>query len=94
MAEAVRSARADLAARLDVPEQRVEVLDQRWVTWPDGAMGCPEPGMMYTQALVPGVWIRLSVDGDEHVYHGRRGAEPFHCPADRASPPPESDPLS
>jgi len=36
----------------------------------------------------------LSVEGTGYVYHGRRGSEPFHCPADRATPPPESDPLS
>ncbi|NKI34958.1 hypothetical protein HFP89_07250 [Wenzhouxiangella sp. XN79A] len=87
-------ARADLARRLGVAEARVEVLERRAVTWPNGAMGCPEPGMMYTQALVPGVWIRLSVDGEDHLYHGRRDGEPFLCPAERAAPPPEIDPLS
>jgi hypothetical protein len=25
--------------------------------WNDGSLGCPEPGMMYTQALVNGYWL-------------------------------------
>lgn len=32
----------------------VTVLVGEAVTWPDGSLGCPEPGMMYTQALVDG----------------------------------------
>lgn len=31
------------------------------VTWSDGSLGCPEPGMNYTQALVDGYWVKLSV---------------------------------
>lgn len=30
------------------------------VTWSDGSLGCPEPGMSYTQALVDGYWVKLS----------------------------------
>lgn len=40
------------------------VLRAEAVTWPDGSLGCPEPGMQYTQALVPGYWVEIAV-GDE-----------------------------
>lgn len=95
-ADAEAAARADLAERLDVAPERIELVEQRRVTWRDGSMGCPEPGMMYTQALVPGYWIRLSVDGTTYDYHGARGRTPFHCPGDRAqSPlPPDDEPLT
>jgi hypothetical protein len=57
------------------------------VVWPDGSIGCPEPGMMYTQALVEGYRIVLGVDGEEVVYHGAGNEPPFRCdaPAEPAS---------
>ncbi len=36
------------------------------VTWPDGSLGCPVPGEMYTMALVEGYWIQLQYQ--EQVY--------------------------
>lgn len=90
----VAAARKDLAARLSVAEGEIEFVEHRNVTWSDGAMGCPEPGMMYTQALVPGIWIHFRLQGEDHVYHGSRSGDPFYCPADRAEPPPDGDPLA
>jgi hypothetical protein len=34
------------------------------VTWSDGSLGCPQPGMHYTQALVPGWHVHITA-GDE-----------------------------
>lgn len=45
-----------------VAASAMTVLRAESVTWPDGSLGCPEPGMSYTQALVPGYWVELSVD--------------------------------
>jgi hypothetical protein len=36
------------------------------VIWPDGSLGCPQPGMMYTMALVEGYWVQVMV-GEELV---------------------------
>ena len=36
------------------------------VTWNDGSLGCPEPGMFYTQALVDGYHVILQA-GDEEL---------------------------
>ena len=77
----------DLAARLDVDPSEIEVVSVEEVTWPDGSLGCPKPGMSYTQALVDGQLIILAVDGREYEYHSGRGREPFYCPADQATPP-------
>ena len=41
----------------------------RKVTWNDGSMGCPQPGMMYTQALIPGYLLVVSANGQEMRYH-------------------------
>jgi hypothetical protein len=38
------------------------VVQAEAVTWPDGALGCPEPGIVYTQALVPGYWVVVEAE--------------------------------
>ena len=55
----VTPARADLARRLGVDPDDLEVISAEEVTWPDGSLGCPEPGMSYTQALVDGSKVVL-----------------------------------
>lgn len=69
----------DLVDRLDVPADEVTVVRAEFVTWPDGAVGCPEPGMAYTQALVEGMLIELEVDGESYRYHSSTDREPFLC---------------
>ena len=69
----------DLAERLGVDESAITVVSVEEVTWSDGSIGCPEPGMMYTQALVNGTLVVLEVEGKEYEYHsgGARGL--FYC---------------
>ncbi|TDT15264.1 hypothetical protein BDK89_0830 [Ilumatobacter fluminis] len=86
-AEPVEIAIADLAGRLDVTADDIEIVSVVEVTWPDGGLGCPEPGMAYTQALVNGSRIVLSVDAIEYEYHSGQSGVPFYCPADRVTPP-------
>lgn len=38
------------------------------VIWNDGSLGCPQPGMEYTQALVPGYWVIIRVGEAEYDY--------------------------
>jgi hypothetical protein len=66
----VTDAVADLARQLDISPNDVTVVAAREVTWPDGSLGCPEPGMMYTQALVDGTLVVLEADGQRYEYHG------------------------
>lgn len=75
----VEQAKADLAARLGVQPGEVRLVSSEEVTWPDGSLGCPQPGMRYTQALVNGSRIVLEAGGKRYHYHsgGRRG--PFLC---------------
>ena len=78
---------ADLADRLDVDPAEIEVVSVEEVTWPDGGLGCPEPGMSYAQALVNGSRIVLAVDGTEYEYHSGPRRDPFYCPPERVTPP-------
>jgi hypothetical protein len=45
---------AHAAELTGLPVAELEVLRSLRVTWRDGSLGCPEPGMNYTMALVPG----------------------------------------
>jgi hypothetical protein len=62
-----------------VDPDTIEVVLAEPVVWSDGSIGCPEPGMMYTQALVDGYRIVLDVDGDEVAFHGQSAQPPFRC---------------
>ena len=69
----------DTVAQTGATEADIEVELAERVTWRDGSLGCPKPGGMYTQALVEGYHIILTVGGDQRAYHGRDGAAPFYC---------------
>jgi hypothetical protein len=77
-------ARAALAVRLGVKEGDIEIGSVEQVTWTDGSIGCPQPGYLYTQALVDGVLIILRHGGLEYAYHQSGDDDPFYCeyPAD------------
>jgi hypothetical protein len=89
----VTEAIQDLAGRLGVPTGDIKAISEKNVTWRDGSLGCPQKGMMYTQALVPGTLIVLRVDGAEYVYHSGGGRAPFYCenPVGPAATKPSAD---
>jgi len=86
LADTADQATADAAALTGIDPAQIRVVAAEHVTWPDSALGCPEPDGVYTAALVDG--YRLELDTGEHRlhYHGADGALPFHCddPADPA----------
>jgi len=75
----VQQVKADLAGRLSIDEGQIEVVDVRDVAWRDGSLGCPQPDMMYTQVIINGMKIILSVDGEEYHYHSGGNSEAFYC---------------
>ena len=78
---------ADAAQRSGTAADRLRVASAQAVTWPDGARGCPLPGRLYTQALVPG-W-RIVVHGPgaaPMTYHASQRGAWLWCPAERATP--------
>jgi hypothetical protein len=75
----VETALDDAAQRSGVPRDELTVTVTELVTWPDGAAGCPEADMMYTQALVDGFHIVIEADGDAYEYVGANGDDPVHC---------------
>lgn len=87
MDQQIKGAIEDLAARTGVAADAITVREAGAVQWRSGALGCPKPGMNYTQALVPGVRLLLEAKGEVYYYHGRNGRKLFYCPAGRAQAP-------
>ncbi|MGA7272705.1 MAG: hypothetical protein WB239_16645 [Acidimicrobiia bacterium] len=75
----VEAALADLSQRLGVPEEEIVVGSFSRVTWSDGSLGCPQPGQVYTQALVEGSRVVLVHGADTYDYHAGSDDEPFLC---------------
>lgn len=66
------------AAETGVDPADVVVVSAEAVTWGDGSLGCPQPGMMYTQALVDGYRVVVEAGGRELDYRVGNG-EPRLC---------------
>lgn len=56
----------DLSSKLG--HDNMELVRAQAVTWSDGSMGCPNPGMMYTQMLISGYHVILKADGKNWDY--------------------------
>jgi hypothetical protein len=69
----VSMATADLAQQLNIPADQVEMVRVEPVQWPDTSLGCPQPGMLYAQVIMPGYLIVLSAEGQEYEYHADYG---------------------
>lgn len=67
--EVRRTVVADAARRLGVDENAVVLTDAERVTWRDSSLGCAEPGMNYSQALVPGFRITAKSAEGGYRYH-------------------------
>jgi hypothetical protein len=76
---AVAAATADLAGRLGVPTSVIKVVSVTSATWPNGALGCPKPGILYSQIVTPGYRIILAVSGQRYEYHSGRGINIVSC---------------
>jgi len=51
------------------------------VTWRNGALGCPQPGAMYTQALVNGMRVIVAADDAQYDYRFGTTDTPLLCSA-------------
>lgn len=85
--EQIQFAVEDLSTRINLGSIEIQTLSATQVTWRSGAMGCPQPGMNYTEAMVPGVLIILAAEGKQYRYHGSRHGRPKYCPDGRSESP-------
>ena len=75
----VDQARADLATRLNVSADQIQLVSSDEVDWPDASAGCPKRGVLYIQVITPGYRIVLSANGQRYEYHSRTSEPPFLC---------------
>jgi hypothetical protein len=82
---------ADAVQRTGVDRERLKVESAQSVTWADGSLGCPQPGMNYTMALVPGYRIKVRAGEQVLDYHASRRGYFVLCPAGMAQEPAPQD---
>ena len=75
----IAQAKEDLALRLSIPTTQIDLVELSAVVWPDGALGCPQPGVAYTQVQQEGLLIRLCAGKRIYPYHSGGGTAPFLC---------------
>lgn len=61
---------ADAARLASVPVELVTVQSAEFMTFPDGGLGCPVPGMLYTQVMTEGYKIVVVAGGTTYDYRG------------------------
>ncbi len=69
----------NLSERVGQPVTDPTVILAEGITYNDGSLGCPEPGQVYTQALVDGFRVVLEVDGEEFDYRIGSGTDVRLC---------------
>ena len=81
----------EAGALAKVPRDQLVIVRAEAVVWNDGSLGCPEPGMQYTQALVNGYWVVIDAAGKTYDFRVGRGGSFRLCPEGRGRPPLQSD---
>jgi hypothetical protein len=76
-----RAVVADAAKRFNVEQSAVVLARAEKVTWSDAALGCPEHGQMYAQALVPGFRLEARAQAGLLVYHTDQDRRAVTCAA-------------
>lgn len=86
-ADLLEAIMADAESRMTT-KGALTVVRAEFVTWSDGSLGCPEPGVMYTQALVDGYWVVLDAGGSHMDYRVTSKGTFKLCESSLGVPPP------
>lgn len=77
---AVLAAVRALSEQRSVPPEEITVAAWEPVDWPDTSLGCPQPGMMYAQVIVPGYLVFLEARGETFRVHTDQAGQRFCFP--------------
>lgn len=83
----IDAALADAASRTGTPVTALVVASAEAVVWADGSLGCPQPGIAYTMALVPGYRVRVRAGSELLDYHASGRGYLVLCPPGLAVDP-------
>ena len=81
-----RAVVADAAKRFNVAESAVVLARAERLAWSDGSLGCPEPGVVYTQMLVEGFRVDAMTSAGTLTYHTDSRGSVVSCGARSAKP--------
>jgi hypothetical protein len=70
---------ADAAGRTGAAPADITIVTARSVTWPNGALGCPQPGYAYTEMVEPGYQVVVDAGGTRLDYRIGSGGQPQLC---------------
>lgn len=92
--ELLEAIKNDLAVQSASAIEEIRLIRDQAVTWSDGSLGCPQPGVFYTQALENGYWVVLQVGGKEYDYRATESGYYLLCEGGGlpSIQPPGSDP--
>ena len=76
-----RAIAADAARRFELPVSAVVLTAAERVTWPDAAMGCPQPGRSYAAARVAGFRVVARTSSGEFRYNTDARSGFVICPS-------------
>jgi hypothetical protein len=79
---------ADIARLAGVPVSEVTIISAQEMTFSDGSLGCPQPGMVYTQAIVDGYKIIAEAGGT--TFDVRGSGRTFRVCSPAAKPAPSA----
>lgn len=77
--EAHWSAIRQLLSDEGVDTSDLSLVSAERVTWRNGALGCPAPGQVYTDALEDGMRVVVRASGDEYDIRFGRSGMPMLC---------------
>lgn len=69
----------DAEARTGIAAGEMNLVRAEAVVWNDGSLGCPQPGVMYTHALVDGYWVILEYGDQTFDYRASDRGYFFVC---------------
>jgi hypothetical protein len=78
------AAKENLARRLDITPEEIQLVKLEAVEWPDASLGCPQSGMTYAQGVTPGFWVILEVEGERYAYHTDNLRKVVNCGSEGA----------
>lgn len=75
----ITTATDDLANRISISKDQIQIKEATEVVWPNSSLGCPQPGMVYAEVLTPGYLILLNANNQDYEYHAGKNSEAFYC---------------
>jgi hypothetical protein len=66
--KAFQTVSADLEKRSNLPASSFQITGYDMQTFPNSALGCPDPGLNYLQVLTPGYRIQVEAGGKTYDY--------------------------